>query len=310
MLEIKLIHKEEFGVYLDGVIDLYNGIFKNKVNKEYFFWRYLNNPSDELLMVLALDEGRVISNYSAVPLCLQHKDSLFKSALSIHTMTHISFRGMGLFEKSGSLLYQHLKSEGYKIIFGFPNASIHRSLNKKLKRVDIYEFPTMSLDIHKVNIEPVEIITDDEFLLSYNFIQKDTNKISVHKDLDYMRWRYSKCPTVKYHNLIVKQNESVTSFFVIKKYDNKINIVDYFINDQADFNKLFAQVLTYAHHQKADYVSTWANINTDLKLWLEKNGFSHSLPITYFSGMILDDECPLNYHISDWHIVMGDDNVY
>ncbi|MBW6465957.1 MAG: GNAT family N-acetyltransferase [Brevefilum sp.] len=310
MLEIKLINKDEFGVYLDGVMDLYNGIFKNKVNQEYFLWRYLYNPFDELLMVLALDQGRVISNYSAVPLFLEHNDSKYKSGLSIHTMTHKNFRGMGLFAKTGDLLYQHLKSEGYKIIFGFPNASIHRALNKKLKRVDIYEFPTMSLDMQKVKNKPIEIITDDDFLLSYNFVHKDKSKISVHKDLDYMRWRYSKCPTVKYHNLIVKQNDSVTSFFVIKKYDNKINIVDYFINNQADFDELFAQVLTYAHDQKADQVTTWANINTDLKLWLEKNGFSNSLPITYFSGKILDDNCSLNYHINNWQIVMGDDNVY
>ena len=309
-MEIKLINKENFYTCLDMMVDLFNDIFKIKVDRDYFIWRYINNPIGDLLMVVAMDEGNIVSSYSALPIYLQYHDYHYKSALSIHTMTHIDYRGKGLFERTGIMFYEQLRKKGYKMLIGFPNSSVHPALNKKLQRIDIYEFPTMSLKIDKSEYEDIGIEFDDGFLLDYDQIQRDKNKISVKKDVRYLRWRYSQCPSTKYRNIVIRENESVKAYFILKQYDKKVNIVDYFVNSQNDVDVLINHAKTYAHNQKADYVTTWANINTDLKLILEKEGFSHSLPITYFSGKILDDDCPLNYHINDWHIVMGDDNVY
>jgi hypothetical protein len=97
---------------------------------------------------------------------------------------------------------------------------------------------------------------------------------------------------------------------VLKKYENKINIVDHYFNNNEDFDHLFNQAISFAINNECDLITTWANINSKYKLILEKKGFTHSLPITYFSGKLLDDICGLDYNIQNWDLAMGDDNVY
>jgi hypothetical protein len=308
-MEIKVIKRDEFFIYLDEMIDLYNSTFRNKVNREYFIWRYIKN-SDELLISLAFENNKIVSSYSAIPMKLRWNVNDYKSALIMHTMTHSDFQGKGLFAKTGLVLYEHLKNMNYKIIWGFPNVMIHASRINKLGWVDIYEFPTMSCSVKNNFKIDSEIIFDDKFCLDYSYIDKKYEKISVEKNKNYLQWRYSECPNSTYNNIVIRDGNFVIGYMVLKKYENKINIVDHYFNNNEDFDHLFNQAISFAINNECDLITTWANINSKYKLILEKKGFTHSLPITYFSGKLLDDICGLDYNIQNWDLAMGDDNVY
>ncbi len=309
-MQLKIIDTDEFYKYLDGMVRLYNTTFKNKVDREYFIWRYIDNPQKDLLIALAIDDGRVVSSYSYSPMNLRLNDIVYQSALAIHLMTHPDYKGLGLSSELCNLLAPCLLKKGYKMVRGFPNQISHTFHVQQLGWMDIFEFPTMSRPITGMTSDAPDISRDDGFLLDYTGIKRDPNKIRVDKNIPFMQWRYAQCPNVKYLNYVIVNNDHVRAYAVIKKYDNKINIVDYFYDDTDDMEILLAVISKYAFEQKAEYITTWANINTGFKIFLDKQGFQPGLPITYFGGKILDEDTPLNYEIKNWDVVMGDDNVY
>lgn len=196
------------------------------------------------------------------------------------------------------------------MVRGFPNQISHTFHIQQLGWIDIYEFPTMSRSVTGVAAGDPNVFRDDGFQLDYSGIQRNPDKIRVDKNIQFMQWRYTQCPTVKYLTYAIASNNRVRAYAVIKKYDNKINIVDHFYDDASDMTKLLAAISKYAVDQKAEFITTWANINTGFKLYLEKQGFQPNLPITYFGGKILVEDTPLNYEVKNWDVVMGDDNVY
>lgn len=309
-MQLKIIDSDDFHKHLDGMVRLYNTTFKNKVDRSYFLWRYIENPQKDLLISLAIDGGRVVSSYSYSPMNLRLNETVYKSALAIHLMTHPDYKGLGLSAKLCNLLAPSLAEKGYKMVRGFPNQISHTFHVQQLGWVDIFEFPTMSRPVTGGMAEDPDVLRDDDFQFDYSGIMRTPDKIRVDKTIQFMQWRYTHCPTVKYLNYVVTSNNRVRAYAVVKKYDNKINIVDHFYDDVGDMERLLAVISKYAVEQKAEFITTWANINTGFKIFLDKQGFQPNLPITYFGGKLLSDDTPLNYEVKNWDVVMGDDNVY
>lgn len=309
-MEYKIIDTNEFYKYLDKMVDLYNVTFRNKVDRTYYLWRYINNPCRELLIALAIENGNVISSYSYMPFFLSVNKATYKAALAIHLMTLPDHKGQGISTKLCQVLIPYLVEHGYKMICGFPNLNSHAFHVNRLGWVDIYEFPTMSCPVPVAAELKSVVIRDDQFRLDYSLIERYTNKISVYKDARFLRWRYGECPNCSYPVFAIAENENIKAYAVVKKYENKINIVDHFYEDEKDMEDLLSAVSQYAADQKAELITTWANINSEYNLFLERKGFQHDLPVTYFGGRVLDESTPLNYQIQNWNIVMGDDNVY
>ncbi len=309
-MELKVINTDQFYEYLDGIVRLYNTTFKNKVDRAYYIWRYIDIPQNDLLIGLAIDDGKIVSSYSYIPVNLELHNVSYKAALAIHLMTHPDYKGQGLSAKIYALLTPCLVERGYRMERGFPNQISHAYHVQQLGWKDIYEFPTMSREVTGEPATDPEVIRDDSFQLDYSKIKRDPEKIRVDKNIRFLQWRYSACPTTKYLNYVIAPKKQVRAYATIKKYENKINLVDHFYTDEKDMQKLLSAVSGYALEQKAEFITTWANINSDFKLFLDINGFQPALPITYCSGKILDESTPLNYCAQDWDTFMGDDNVY
>lgn len=312
-MEYQIVDKSTFIEKMDEFSELYRICFNQEMDKEEVMWRYLNSPHDELFACFAIDEGRLVANYSVAPIYLKIKGQIYPAALSLNTMTHPDYMGKGLFVKLANYVYKELERRGYVMVMGFPNKISNRTFLTKLEWKNIYEIPTMRMDLkkEKQKVEKSEeIIEDNAFELDYSRC-KDPSVICVNKDSKYLKWRFFDKPNTEYTNYVLEREGHIMSRMVCKEYKNFLNIVDYSYEDITSFEKMLKHVISHAYELGKDRVTLWSHMGTDAHIVLEKNGFYNDLPITYFGANIFKEIPGVDgYNFNNWDIHMCDDNVY
>lgn len=313
-MEIRVLTRDDFNMWSEQFLKLYKLCFNGYMDMEILKWRYLDNPHGDFLVVVAIENNRVIGNCAASPLEVIENGTVHKAALAMNTMVHPEYRGKGIFVTLGNKLNEIVKMKGYKLIFSFPNFLSNPIYVKNLGRTVIYEIPTMTLDLNNCKEERKDIsfVTEDNtFSYKYSLEASTTKKIYVKKNSDYLRWRYASNPSYSYKNFIIKDGYEVKSYLVCKEYEDKINIVDINTTCLDDFSLLISKAIQYAKYLNKKELTTWYPIGTEEHIFLEKLRFRNSYPVTYFSGKVFDEnQTNIYYDYRNWLIQQGDDNVY
>ncbi|EOR20708.1 hypothetical protein A500_15670, partial [Clostridium sartagoforme AAU1] len=198
-MKVEFIDKKNFNEIVEELKDLYKVCFNKEVSAEYFSWIYLNNPIDDLIFCLAVENDKIIGGYSVVPISIVINNEIIKSGISMPLLIKPEFRNNGLSTKIGIKVYEELKRKNYDFILGFPSEIAHHKLVKKFGFENIYEIPTLKLvvkdkDIYHINrcdIQKIDI--DNDFTFDYSLlINKKDSKIKVYKDLNYLKWMFKK----------------------------------------------------------------------------------------------------------------------
>lgn len=293
---------------------LYEMCFPQKMSTEEIKWRYLDNPSKDILACFAIEKGEIVANYSVSPIRLLNDGKLIKAGLSLNTMTHPDFTGKGLFVKLASKVYAEMQEREYKLVFGFPNYISNRTFIQKLGWNDIHEIPMMELDITNwplIDQNEKNIVEDEEYSLNYDKCIAKRNKIMVYKPKEYMIWKYRKNPTNKYYNFVILDQEShVSSRIVCKEYQNRVNIVDMYMRNENEAEALFRYAINWGKKRQKNLITLWCTLGSDEHIVLEKLGFRNSIPITYFGANVFSEGTLDYYKYRNWEINLSDDNVF
>jgi len=311
-MEYKLLNKREFEKYLIQFEELFNLCFNREIDKSYFHWRYLNNTMNDLLVYVALDNGKLIGNYSVFPCEINIKGEIRKVGLSMTTMTHPNYKGKGIFTTLANKLYQRMKNEGYAAVFGFPNNNSHKIFVNKLGWTDIYEIPSLStINTNREYINSNNtIILDNKFELDYSIFIDTCKNIHINKNNQYLKWRFFDNPINDYDNYVLLDNNKLIANCVIKFYNNEMDIVE--INC-VDYEKIhmFINNIISLNKEKIIKVNTWMNVTSEFHNVYEKLGFINREPITYFGIKKLDKSLNEDiYNYKEWFIQMSDSDVY
>lgn len=303
-MELKALTKEELHERTQQFCDLYHSCFNDRIDANIIEQRYLQNPVGDLCMFVALENDRIVANYSVSPSYLQYEDKKIKCALSLNTMTHPDFVGKGLFVQLAQKLYAELKQQGYRMVYGFPNYISNRTFCTKLGWKDIYEIPTLELIVEKgIPYNPSNIMPCTNF----DVPQTNSNRLAVEKTEAYLNWRYKNKPYTEY-NLVKTTNGS---WMVYKRYQNMINIVELHPNGDEDLTDMIGFVSSVVKELGLEKMTVWSDANSWEHLCLEKFGFRNRYPITYFGACDLNVPKELDiWDFRNWKIQMGDDNVY
>lgn len=307
-MEIKILKRKEFKSRIGEFNELFKEAFGQPLHDQYLSWRYLNSIHEDLLVAVAIDNGRVIANYSVSPITLKLGGRNIKAALSMTTMTHPKYEGQGLFTKLASLLYQEMINLNYDCIIGFPNKNSHGIFIKKLGWRDIYEIPTFTLKINRYKYSDCsnEVFFDNKFEYKFNF--NTERNIQVNKTQDYFSWRYKRNPIHKYFNCGIINGEVLTSNIIYKYYKNTIDILE-MNGDIEEVRAILDTLVKKFNKENIEAINCWLNINSKLHLELERAGFENNNPITYFSIKELNKEVNFTkYEL--WDISMGVSDVY
>ncbi len=303
-MEFKIIEKEELKENYNKYLALYKSCFSGEQSIEELKWRYGDNPYNEVVIAVVEYNNEWISLYATTTKFLLSGGKQYKIALGLNTMTHPNYNGQGLFVKTTKYIQEELFKKSFHAIIVFPNHLSGPIYRKDIDWKIIYEIPTLELfytDLEK-GIQRISRYTSE----SYND-EKDAKLYKILKDKDYLNWRYIHNFSGAYKIIYSK---SGNSFFVIKKYLDLLNIVDYKFVSVRELIELFVKI----QELKIDginRITIWVSNFLESHFLFEKMGFLNNRPITYFCVNKLSDELSDNiYDFRNWHITMGDDNVY
>jgi len=86
-------------------------------------WQYLENPTEELFVDLAVSDERIGAIYAVQPARVRVRGSRMLAAQSVDTLVDADFRGRGLFTKMAESVYQRVRERNGAFVYGFPNAN-------------------------------------------------------------------------------------------------------------------------------------------------------------------------------------------
>ena len=320
MKKIKFYFEEELS--LKQINDTFMKSYDQKLNIEYWKWRFLQNPNNEKVYISYIMENDIIASYYAVSPCTIYLNGIeHKIALSNMTMTHPDHQGKGYFKQVASGLYYKLKEDGFIGVYGFANANSHYGFRKYLNWHDLAAINTFQveqnsfryfllkmkdefdIELQKIDNKQLDII--DNMVINKSIINLSRNKKNI-------RWRLLDNPDNKYFALnIIKENK--ISGTLLYKYFNteEIDILEFFINQEV-YNikdEIIGAGVYYLLKDKVKKINIWSNLYSSEHLYLEKIGFLEKDFNTYF-GVIpfVNDNILLD--IKNWHYRFFDSDVY
>ncbi|MCR1949584.1 GNAT family N-acetyltransferase [Clostridium sp. DSM 100503] len=312
-MKLEFVDKEDFNKIVDELKDLNKVCLNKDLSRDYFLWRYLNNPIDDFILCIARENNKMIASYLVLPINLVVDDEIIKSGISMPILVRPDFRNNGLSCELAIKVYEKLKERDYKLLLGFPNEICHYNLVKKFGFEDIYEIPTLKLEIKDKDIYHInrcdiqKVYIDNEYNFNYSLVlRNDSNKIKIYKDANYLRWLFRENPMEKYNNYVVSKNKLVLASIVFKKCKNKIEILELNSIDKEYTKILLCKLFRDSIEEAIENIEICCSIyNKDHRV-LEELGFKNDKPITYFTVKRINY---LDNKIDDfknWFIQMSD----
>lgn len=239
-----------------SLLDLLESSYNGWHSKEYWLWKYKENPHGHPLIWVAEDKGRIVGCYilNPVKLCLGRVSVL--GAQSVDAAVDTAYRGAGIFKKLARHVLKEASKEGVVITYAFPNEiaykgqvrigyrpmfmlpKMYKILNaRQLVDEQQYNIPLRQaskilrlyekISRHRVRAMLNEKLTikrinyfDSRFEVFWKRICEENTYILIERDLAYLRWRYFKNPEKSYTVYVCEENSEVVGYSVLSVEKN------------------------------------------------------------------------------------------
>ena len=104
-------------------------------------WQYFDNPTEELLVDLAVSDDRIAGIYAVQPAFVRVLGERMLAAQSVDTLVDADFRGRGLFPRMADSVYGRVRERQGAFVYGFPNANSAPGFFDKLGWVSLDPVP-------------------------------------------------------------------------------------------------------------------------------------------------------------------------
>lgn len=302
-----------------AICDLFKSAFNKDLSIEYWNWRYRDNPTGIKMISLMWDGDKLAGHYALSPVYVHIDGQKALSGLSMTTMTHPDYRGLGIFPTLAEHLYNEQKElNELQMVWGFPNNNSHYIFSKVLKWKDVEQIPTFSLYLQnfKKPTDSTDIVLSKDIKQGYITTAEEKSDYSfrVEKSEKYLNWRYLENPSSVYeifelshqNKLYYAVSKVFKSYDVEGKYE--IDIVE--LNFPEDYKSLVELVsVLIEHYANFDIlkINMWCPLSRKSHLLLEKMGFGNQAPITYLGYRSLNKD---SRSLVNWQYQMGDSDVY
>lgn len=240
--------------------------FPHEERLAYFNWKYEQNPYTESpLAFVCVDDDKIIAfrGYMLQPICIHGK--VFYNAALADTVTDANYRRMGLFSRITKYSIEELDKDS-SIVMSTNSSSGGPTLNGYLKlgwiplteRKNLFSFSWRSF-FPKKNIKQeyrrdkkdcsillsVECRASEMSTLAIENIRKD--KISVHTDEGYCKWRFDN-PISNFYFAYYYQKNRLVAYVVVKKIGGrKYDIVDFHYQSSKQLRCLISSLHRWLH---------------------------------------------------------------
>jgi len=240
-----------------GIIDLWRASFPEgeleRAELGYWNWQFIDNPAGRGKIRLAVHDGKIVGQYTVIPMHMQVQGIPVLGTLSIDTMTHPDYRHQGMFRTLANELYAQLGENHIPLTYGFPNDNSLGGFVKKLQWKHIYTLPVyvkplrVGAIIEQVicnpflahAVLPFAQLTRAVFLRNHVPLSEigdqlhwiirfdsradelwhrayDTNMVAVTRDAMYLNWRYFDNPQRDYRAVAFEENGELIAYAVVR----------------------------------------------------------------------------------------------
>lgn len=304
-MEIRRFEKED----VFTILELFELVFKNKMSRDYWEWRFLDNPFNSAPYIDLMWNGdTLVGHYAVSPIQMIIDGNLSNTALSMTTMTHPEYGGKGIFTQLANSLYKRLEVENFSMVWGFPNTNSHYGFIKNLSWQNIGVIPFLSYPVDLKNnkgynnlkvksLDTIDGIADDFF------INKD-KKVEINKNKSFLNWRYVQNPSHKYY--FVSIESAIFIYKIIPSWDNPNNTEVDMVEVGGEINEeVLREFIIYCVSENENLVkiNVWISLFSDSYKYFEKVGFRMSSPLTYLGYRSFNDSitAPVE-HFKNWDI--------
>ena len=282
-ISYRLYTEEDYTEY----VNLYKKVFNKEITSTYFKWKFESNINPAIIFCAFNSEGAMVGSRVVLITEICVDGHVIKGAQSVDSMVDSTYRGMGIYQNLNMMAVDELRKMNVKRILTFPNENSFPPL-KKLGWKEVYSISNKIKILNYKHLFPSIPILKDlltlkdnmkrSYLISSNVtitevqhfeveIVKfifDTLKPRSHqsRSIDYLEWKYNEKPDSEYVKLLLKVEERIVGFFVIRK--NKSGqrtigtILESIITEGENRKKIMRVLLTYLRSDNFDIVKTWS----------------------------------------------------
>lgn len=257
---------------------LFDKIFNRQFKEDILEW-YDACPRGSNIWYGAFHNDLPVGMYALLPMQFKIKNQLYDGALCNNVGVVPEFQGKGLFQALGEYA---LQDSNFPIVIGVPNS---QSV-KGHKRIGWKSYGVLELLHRKAEVA---------FISNYNtekvafFPPKRNYDFLVNKDLDWMKWRYSR-PGYEYKQSIFPNNRHI----IWKNYEQKKQVLE-----TNDVDLVF---------DLGGEVDIWQFAGSSKSEYLKSKGF---IPIFKNEFIIyLNQEIDLEFNINSIKFELADNDVF
>jgi hypothetical protein len=257
------------------IVALFKTVFGGDKTLEHWRWQFEANPYGRVFTSLARDSDHngLIGQCAVMPVDLNVMGRRVKAGQALDTMVHADFRNLGIFEQSARHCFEQLKSDGYALVYGFPNRnafpgwvrklgwnriafgtryykrlSVYRSLEKTFSRFGFAAFGNFffrrfvatkakwSHYLLKRNLGEFQFIITDQVSDAYEELWQSIRSyeiLSVWKDRRYFQWRYDSKPGGAYRYYSLVRGGRIDALCVVASTDGNLRIAEMAVRDHS-----------------------------------------------------------------------------
>ena len=295
--------------YEKDITKLYFESYGRKKSQKYFRYRLKCNTFGTPIAYVMKFESKIVGFYALTPISLIVNNVHYLGGYSFLTMTNKKFSGQGIFSKLASKTFEKAKEKKYNFIIGFANNNSFPLFIKKFKFTELKPINYVKINLIQViennNFKFTRSVLKNNNFFKLNSISKNNYSVYFAKNFKSLDKRINQHPLNKYY---IYQND--TLLFIFKKYQNELQILDFFSHNEIDlYSKLSLIATNLSKKLKCDYVTLWIPkkhpLNKYVKSTVNLASESHFI-VKSFNSKIKNQICTIN----NWYYSMSDSDVF
>ncbi|UOQ45685.1 GNAT family N-acetyltransferase [Halobacillus salinarum] len=255
---------------------LFGEVFQKEVSKEYWDWKYKQNPHYTKPWCFVYEhKGKIIGHVGLWVFDAYVCGEKSRIASRIDTMVSPEARGKGVYKQLNIAVFKAAEQEGIDYLFGFPASEARQGLLKhtpalhigdvrkyrklnhpvsllscfhpKLRHVSkvsklgnrVFKQRKQRSPSYHFSIEEVFHCNSSFDVLAEN--QKTLSPIMVKRDSSFLNWRYFQHPDKRYRIFVIRKNSRLKGYVVVREslvpYKNGIAKMGYLVDWLSEDNE-------------------------------------------------------------------------
>lgn len=304
------------------IMYLFRLAFRKEMTAEYWRWRFMQNPDGPCMIKLMWDGEQLAGHYALSPVIMNVEKEKILTGLSVTSMIHPSYVGLGIFNELAEALYaEHHQNNHVMAVWGFPNVNSHYVFMHSLQWRDVSVLPMMSASVHQLKkAAPITLRPIRQFSAKHQQMAGELIKpsgIFTDRHPSYLNWRYLDCPVHSYaaYEIFTNDLQGFIVAKVIKSFNDpdsyELDIMEVFLPPSprllaATLNALIANFPAFTLTK----LNCWIPLHHPLHGCFERIGFRNDLPLTYHGTRVMGEKMDAMLDPAKWYLSLGDSDVY